>query len=431
MKRFAAIVMMLALIVTPVFAGGAQEKEEGPITLTFWTHEDPNRTEIEERYIAEFEATHPNITIERVTQSSTKIQELILTAFAANQGPDIFNMSIEDEYAYIVNGRVAPVDPEAAGYDDLEALKDAYAPGSLDPVTIDGKVYGLPLEITNWAVYVNKNVFRDAGLDPEKDYPKTWEEMADISEKLVIRDGDIITRRGFDFRYPYYLVSFVPMVEQLGGKLISDDGKSAIVNDEAWIKFLEYMRDWGPNGRNLGSPTYKNARKLFNMNNNDIGMALSGLYQQGRIRADNPDFYNSGEWMVIPYPTFENAVNDVASCYYGHYYMVNSQKSEAQQKAAWEFIGYMLTHGEEYLQKVNIVQPTKALLSSETYTSMPYSDVFSKDLERGHVVYFGEESAKLQELIKGAVESVMLSGVAPEKALATLRAEAQELLDEQ
>ena len=159
MKRFAAIVMMLALIVTPVFAGGAQEKEEGPITLTFWTHEDPNRTVIEERYIAEFEATHPNITIERVTQSSSKIQELILTAFAANQGPDIFNMSIEDEYAYIVNGRVAPVDPVAAGYADLEALKDAYAPGSLDPVTIDGKVYGLPLEITNWAVYVNKNDF--------------------------------------------------------------------------------------------------------------------------------------------------------------------------------------------------------------------------------------------------------------------------------
>ncbi len=42
--------------------------------------------------------------------------------------------------------------------------------------------------------------------------------MADISEKLVLRDGEIITRRGFDFRYPYYLISMIPMVEQLGGK---------------------------------------------------------------------------------------------------------------------------------------------------------------------------------------------------------------------
>ncbi len=431
MKRVIALMAMLILIVvSPVFAGGAQEKEEGPITLTFWTHEDPNRTKIEEKYIADFEATHPNVTIQRVTQSSTKIQELILTAFAANQGPDIFNMSIEDEFAYIANDRVAPVDAEAAGYPDMATLLDAYLPGSLDPVTVNGKIYGLPLELTNWCIYLNKKVFKDAGLDPEKDYPKTWEEMADISEKLIIRDGDIVTRRGFDFRYPYYLVSMVPMVEQLGGKLISDDGKTAIVNDEAWLTFLRYMQAWGPNGRNLGSPTYKNARKLFNMDNNDVAMALTGLYQQGRIRADNPDFYNSKDWMVVPFPTFEHAVNDTAACYYGHYYMVNGQKSTAHQKAAWEFVGYMLSHGEEYLQEVNIVQPTKVLLNSDTYKNMPYSDVFSGDMERGHVVYFGEESAKLQELIKGAVESVMLSGVTPEKALASLQAEAQELLND-
>lgn len=431
MKKFLCAMVVLALFaVSPIFAGGDQEAEDGPITLTFWTHEDPNRTEIEEQYIKEFEASHPNITIERVTQSSTKIQELILTAFAANQGPDIFNMSIEDEYAYIANGRVAPVDPVAAGYGSMDSLVGSYLAGSLDPVTLNGNVYGLPLELTNWSLYINKKVFADAGLDADKDYPKTWEEMAEVSEKLVIRDGDIITRRGFDFRYPYYLVSMVPMVEQLGGQLISDDGKKAIVGDEAWLSFLEYMQMWGPNGNNLGSPTYKNARKLFNKDNNDIAMAMTGLYQQGRIRADNEEFYNSGEWMVVPFPTFENAVNDTAGCYYGHYYMVNGQKSEANQKAAWEFIGYMLSHGEEYLKKVNIIQPTNELLESDTYKNMPYSDVFSQDMERGHVVYFGEESAKLQELIKGAVESVMLSGVAPEKALATLRAEAQELLDD-
>jgi multiple sugar transport system substrate-binding protein len=431
MKRILMMLVIFCMITaSPLFAAGSQEEAGGPITLTFWTHEDPNRTEIEERYIQEFEAANPNIKIERVTQSSTKIQELVLTAFAANQGPDIFNMSIEDEYAYIANGRVAPVDPMAAGYAGKKALVDAYLPGSLDPVTVNGEIYGLPLELTNWCIYVNKNVFKDAGLDPEKDYPKTWEEMADVSEKLILRDGDIITRRGFDFRYPYYLVSMVPMVEQLGGKLISDDGTKAIVGDEAWLKFLDYMREWGPSGRNLGSPTYSNARKLFNMNNNDIAMALTGLYQQGRIKADNPEFYTSGEWLVVPFPVFEDAVNDTAACYYGHYYMVNSQKSAAQQEAAWKFIGYMLEHGEEYLKKVNIVQPTNALLNSSTYKNMPYSDVFTKDMERGHIVYYAENSAKLQELIKGAVESVMLSGVTPEKALATLRAEAQELLDD-
>jgi multiple sugar transport system substrate-binding protein len=52
-------------------------------------------------------------------------------------------------------------------------------------------------------------------------------------------------------------------------------------------------------------------------------------------------------------------------------------------------------------------------------------------MQRGHIVYYGAHSAELQTLIRGAVESVMLSGETPEKALATLRAAAQELIDEQ
>ncbi len=262
MKKLLFITLVISLIISPLFATGEKE-ETGPITLKFWTHEDPNRTRIEERYIQEFEATHPNIKIERTTQASTKIIELVQTAFAANSGPDIFNLSIEDEYQYIANARVAPIDLKAAGYASEKDLIDTYTKGMLDPVTLNGNIYGLPLELTNWCIFINKNVFRDAGLDPEKDYPKTWEEMADVSEKLVIRDGDILTRRGFDFRYPYYLVAMLPMVEQLGGQLISDDGTTAIVGEEAWIKFLTYMQEWGPSGRNLGSPTYKKCSKTL------------------------------------------------------------------------------------------------------------------------------------------------------------------------
>ena len=423
MKKLFILFLFVLFLIMTVNSVNAME-------ITFWTHEDPNRTEIENRYIVEFEKANPGVTVKRVTNSSTKIQELVLTAFAANQGPDIFNMSIEDEYAYIVNERLAPVDFEAAGYPSLQAIYDAYVPGVLDPVTYKGKLYGLPLELTNWCLYLNKKVFKDVGLDPEKDYPKTWEEMVEVSDKIAIRDGEILNRRGFDFRYPYYLVSMVPMVEQLGGKLISDDGKTAIVNDEAWLKFLKFMQEWGPNGKILGSPTYANARKLFNKDNNDIGMCMTGLYQQGRIRNDNPDFYNSGEWMVVPFPVFEDAVKDVPCAYYGHYYMVNGQKPLENQKMAWKLIAYMLSHGEEYLTKVNIVLPTVKLMESETYKSMPYSKVFADDMAKGHVVYYGESSAEIQSHIREAVESVMMAGTSPEDALKTLKRKAQEVLEE-
>ncbi len=434
-KTFIVVLLVALLLPLSVFAQGAKETaidETKPVTIQYWTHEDPARTQLETELIAKFMADNPNITVVRSTQASVKQIELVQTAFAANQGPDMFNLPIENQYAYITNGRVAPVDYKAAGYANKQDLLDKYMDGVLDTVTVDGEVYGLPLELTNWSIYLNKKVFRSAGLDPEKDYPKTWEQMADISEKLVIRDGDILIRRGFDFRYPYYLTFFVPMVEQLGGDLLSADGKKAIIGDEAWLKALTYMQQWGPSGRNLGSPTYKNARNLFNQDNNDIAMAHTGLYQQGRIEKDNPAFFKSGEWMVIPYPTFKDAVRDVAACYYGHFFMVNADSDPAVQKAAWKLSGYLLSHGEEYLTRGgNIIQPTKALFASDTLKNMPYSQVFIDDMARAHMIYYGENSAQIQTQIRNAVESVMLSGVSPEKALATLRASVQEIIDEQ
>ncbi len=440
MKKAFKTVMAATCAMVAVSLVSCGKKEEGgkaavdpnqPVELTIWTHEDQNRTELEQRLIKEFQADNPNVSVNYVTYPSGKIKDILVAGFAANQGPDIFNIEINDEYPFVINGRVAPVDVEAAGFKDQKELVASYLDKMLDPVIMDGKVYGLPLELTNWCVYLNKKIFRDAGLDPEKDAPKTWEDISAVSKKIAIHDGEIITRRGFDFRYPYYLISWVPMVEQLGGKLVSDDGKKAIINDEAWLKALSYMRDFGPSGDNLGSPTYTAARKVFDNNNNEIAMSLSGLYQEQRMASSNPDFFNSEDWMVIPYPQWKNTDKKVPCHYYGHYYMVNAQKSDAQKKVAWKLLGYMLSHSEDYLKNVAIVQPTRALFESETFKNMPYSDVFKKDLESGSVVYYAENSPKIDSLLKNAVESVMLSGTSPEEALATLRKNVQAVLDEE
>ena len=431
MKKTLVILMaILMLVPMTVFAQGSKEEDQH-VTIEFWTHEDPNRQKLEDRYIAEFTAAHPNVTINVTRQSAPKMIELVQTAFAAGEGPTVFNLSVNDEYPYIMAGRVAPMDYEAAGFKNAQDVMDAYLPGMMDPMYVDGEIYGLPLELTNWSLFINKRDFRDAGLDPETDYPKTWEEMLDVAEKITLRDGDIITRRAFDFRYHYYLEAMVPMVEQLGGALFSEDGKEAIVGKDAWVEWLTFMQNWGPNGKNFGNPTMKGARKLFNKANGDMSMCLTGLYQEARIKHDNPEFYDSGDWMVVPYPVFENAVQDRAACYYGHYYMVNADADKATQKAAWEFIGYMLSHGEEYLKEVNIIQPTKALMEGDTYKNMPYSDVFKKDFERGHIVYYGAASTEIQQQLRTAVESVMLQGMDPEAAYYNLKTRVQEIIDEQ
>ena len=433
MKFIAAMIAVLALAAPLAAQAPAVEALKGKtVEINFWTHEDANRSVLEKGYIEEFKAANPGVTVNYQTYASgAKIRDVVTTAFASNQGPTVFNLELFEEYPFITNGRVAPVDYAAAGYKDLKDLVSKYMPGMIDPIVLDGKAYGLPLELTNWCVYLNKKIFRDAGLDPDKDYPKTWEEVMAVSEKLVIREGQIIKRRGFDFRYPFYLTSVVPMVEQLGGELISKDGKKAVIGDDAWLKVLNYFKDFGPNGKNLGSPTYTAARSLFDNNKNEVAMSLSGLYQEARMKKANPDFFNSKDWMVIPFPQWKDARKKVPNNYYGHFYMVNAQASALQQKAAWALVGFMLSHGDQYLDKAALVQPSTALMNSATFKAMPYSDVFARDLAAAHMVYYGSASSKVDAALKTAFESVMLAGVEPAKALEKLRAEVLAALQEE
>lgn len=408
---------------------GAATLASAQTVINYWTHEDPNRTRLEERYIAEFEAANPDIIINRVTQPSDPLPQLILTAFAAGRGPDIFGLASDQLPPYIVYGRAAAVNPSALGYADTAAIVANYLEGTLDPVMYEGGIYGIPFEVTNWAIFMNDKVFRDAGLDPDTDYPKTFEELVEVSEKIAIRDGEVLLRRGFDFRYPYYLTWLVPMVEQLGGSLFGETEDEILVNEEAWLKVLRFFQEWGPHGRNLGSPTYPSPRSRFNHDNNDIGMATSGLYQIARIKNDNPEFYASGDWRVIPWPVFEDAVNDVANAFYGMYWMVNAESNAATQEAAWKFIGYMAARPLEFFEAAGLVQPVTALLESQEYRDYPFTAVFDADIQRAKPLYAGEHAARIQTAIQDAVEAVMLQGRSPESVLPVLRDDIKRALE--
>ena len=424
----AGLLLIVAFAGSLLACGGREAADGGTVNITYWTHADPNRTALEEELIVAFERAHANIRVKRSTWDSREISGTVLTAFAAQRGPDLFNLQIENAAQYIESGAVVPVDFASFPFSSLETARAAYAPGVLDPVTRNGRLYGVPLELTNWAIFLNRRMFRDAGLDPDRDYPRTWEDMVRVSERFIQRADGRLLRRGFDFRYTDYLIALVPMVEQLGGRLVSPDGRDAIVGEDAWIHVLEYLRDWGPAGRHLGSPHAENARALFNLDRGEVAMAHTGLYQQGRIRAENPEFWKSGDWMVVPFPRFENASHDVASSIYGHYMMVNAAAPAEVQRAAWSFVAFLLEHAERYLEEVSIVQPTVALMGSDRYRGIPFSDVFRQEMERARVVYHGPMSTQLQELVRDAVEAVMFGEVSPQRAYITLRAHARELL---
>jgi len=407
------VLLLLAAGALSVFAR-AQAEETGPVQLIYWTDEDPNRTPLEEKLIAEFQQQNPNVSVVRETSPSSKMSEKLLTAFAAHKGPDMFNWSAEVEWQYIEGGRVAPVDLKAIGYSSYKALQNDYLPVTFNGALFEGKIYGLPQQISNYCIYINNKYYREVGLDPARDYPKTWEQMVTVAEKLTIREGEVIRRRGFDFRYPQYLIFWAPMAKQLGGTILSADGKGAALDSAAWVKLLQYMADWGPNGRNLGSPTYKNARATFNKDDNSVAMCISGLYQCDRIKADNPALLPHVS--IVPYPRFQNAVNDNGTAVYGHYHMVNASSAPAVQKASWKLAMSFSSHVEETLDQVGNTIPSKKLVETAVYKNKKFADVFIADMAKSDFVLVHAKGPQIQEILREMVEGVMLTKVPPAEA---------------
>ena len=133
MKKLTVLLLMCAMLGSAAFALGGKEDDNTPITLVMWTHEDPNRQKLEEAWAAEYMAQHPNVTIQYSVYPSTKIQDLIPTAYAAKNAPSIWNLELQKAYPLLAQGLVAPVIPEALGLKSDADIIAQYMPHMLDP----------------------------------------------------------------------------------------------------------------------------------------------------------------------------------------------------------------------------------------------------------------------------------------------------------
>ncbi|WP_020574294.1 N-acetylglucosamine/diacetylchitobiose ABC transporter substrate-binding protein [Actinopolymorpha alba] len=93
-----------------------------------------------------------------------------------------------------------------------KTVQDTLAPGSLDPLTFDGKVYGIPYAFNINGLWHDQKLFTDNGWE----VPKTWDAMMALGEKTKAKGLPLWTYQG---QYPGYMLTvFNAMVQKHGGK---------------------------------------------------------------------------------------------------------------------------------------------------------------------------------------------------------------------
>ena len=154
------------------------------------------------------------------------------TAFASGEGPDLFVISPGDFLRYYNGGVLLDLTPFME-----EKAKADFPEGVIASRMVDGKIYGLPMEVEPMAMYYSVAAFEEAGI---KDTPKTWEELLETAKKLTNdkRFGVLFeTAPGYYQNFTWY-----PFMWQGGGEFQTTDGKSAF-NSPATVQALKFWQD--------------------------------------------------------------------------------------------------------------------------------------------------------------------------------------------
>jgi len=383
--------LLVALVAVLLVSFGVVAQDQ-PVTVKLWMHEHPPRVPLDEELLAQFAIDNPNIIVEYTVVPAPEWATTLATALASGAGPDLFNVDSFSVGDYYVQGNIVPVDAEAAGYADQQAVYDSYSAGEalLAGATFDGQLYGLPTELSAYACYTNNALWEAAGLDPNTDFPATWEDMKTVAEQLTVRDANgAITQRGFDFRWGpalFMMLSFNPMVQQLGGNMIDEVNYTADIDTPEVRQVMQYWYDWA-NTWGLGGAQYTDDRTDFLAGNLAMDCDVGNWFAP---QADDAGI----EYTIHPVPRWEDAVSDNGFASYGYMFAVNSQAAPEVQAAAWTVAGYLTSFPDRYLETAGLFQAKVDFVESEAFQAneiMPvFLDELSKDIYNPRIAGFNE-----------------------------------------
>ncbi len=178
-------------------------------------------------------------------------QETIVKALTAHKSgtPPVTSVLLStDMYTLIDDDAIVPFDTYAKTADDKAWMAGFYPAFMLNSRT-GGKTWGIPFQRSTVVMYWNKELFKEAGLDPAKP-PTSWAELKDAAAKLTKKDASgKVTQWGVQIPssgFPYWL--FQTLSTGNGAILANDAGTQVKFDDPAVVEALQYWVDLGKAG---------------------------------------------------------------------------------------------------------------------------------------------------------------------------------------
>jgi len=229
-KMFAVALAVLLL------AGGVSAQAPVEISFYYPVAVGGPITKIVDGYAADFTKENPGIRVKPIYTGT--YQETIvkaLTAHKSGEPPQTAIILSTDMFTLIDEEAIVP-------FDDFPTA--SFFPAFMKNSQTGGKAWGIPFQRSTIVLYWNKELFKEAGLDPSK-APATWAEQVEYAKKLTKRDASgNATQWGIQVPssgFPYWL--FQGFTTQNDVLLMNDAGTETYFDKPAVVEALQYWVD--------------------------------------------------------------------------------------------------------------------------------------------------------------------------------------------
>ncbi|MCU1804255.1 extracellular solute-binding protein [Cytobacillus firmus] len=360
--------------------------------------------------IEQYEAEHEDVKIEVEVLENEQYKNKIKVLSSSNELPDVGFTWAAGYMTPFVKGNLF------AELDDVlnDGLKDSFVSGTTEAYALDGKTYGLPLELNIAPIYYNKEIFEKYNLD----VPQTYSEFEN-AVKTLADNGVAPIALGNKDRWTGSLW-YMYLADRFGGAEVLNKAidRSASFEDPALISAAEEIQNLVKvNAFNKGYNGLSNDEGKAEFLNGNAAMYLMGTWELPNFTTNEEipqDFRDSVGF--FKFPTVEGGKGNIDSWVGGPgvgLFVAENSKVKDESK---EFVKFFVEKwGEQSVEKAGVIPATKVDTDKVDLPDL-YIDVLNELNKASSLTLFADVqmSASVAETHLNLIQSLFGNEVKPD-----------------
>ncbi len=386
-----------------------------PVTLKVYSWWDVTKYDHLIKMKESFEEKNSDIKLEFVTIGSGYADAMIIK-LAGGEIPDVMMLAMDKLPKFVTSGLLLPLDDFAS-----QDYMDSLFPVVKNALTVDGVLYAAARDVTPKVMYLNTQMFDDAGIPIPED---TWtlDDFVNVAKQLTKGSGT-------DAQWGYYLKNYsdgvFSWIAMFDGKMYSDDGQTSVFstneNTKEAIRFIYDIFN-----THKISPTATQAAQYGDKEEapfiaNKVAMLIGSLSTTASLDSAGTSY------TVLPVPYVKGKSQTSA--------FVNTwviPKTAKTPELSWRVVEFLSgKEGQQIALDMKFGLPASTLVDTSAFVAeKPYNKYYVQSLETAIPYPVHINGASFQKMFEKECESLFAGAVTPEEFCVRVDEQSKEILSQ-